>query len=804
MDIFTLTVLQSLANGIQVAALYGQYRTDRTHPGPNWWTLGSACIALGFVCNTLQHISGFGSVAIVANNALFFSGLALLYVGVLRFFGQRERQGRIQLSGTVFFLLTAYLTFAGNDLVARHILVSSAVAILSFLIARALYVHTIRSVTTSAYFLAIVFAAHGFFFVLRTIVLLTGHSVSDTLMQTATYLVTFVASTLWTFGFIIMVNQRLNAEIRKNEEKYLVLFMDSPDAYLIIADGVFVDCNRATENMLRGNRAQIVGHPPELLSPEFQPDGRKSSESAGEKISEALETGGKTFEWVHRRLDGEDFYVEVSIASMMLNEKSALFTTWRDITERKKVEHALARSEIKFRTLFDFTSEAVMLLNETGFFDCNKAALEMFGCTTQEEVCSTHPGKLSPPYQPCGTDSLTLANSHITATLERGNHRFEWLHQRADNGKVFPAEVLLCAIELDGSSVIQATVRDITERKQVEKTLEDSNRKLETLSITDGLTGIANRRHFDTVLAREHARHARSGGELALILLDIDHFKSFNDTYGHIKGDECLRQIGRVLSECAVRPADLAARYGGEEFACILPETDLGGAITIAERIRYRIMTLAVPHRGSSSAECVTASLGVASVQCTADNTAEEILGQVDKLLYRAKSSGRNRVEFDATSDAKSLPGGTIKGNFMQLAWKDSFRCGNHVIDSQHQGLFHIANELFEAVLSGRTATEVSDVITRLLDETGRHFHDEEMILKTVGFSGIDQHRAEHATLLAKGSELSQQFNAGGLTVGDVFQFLAHDVVMVHMLGADREYFPFVSDAEITAKEVVT
>jgi diguanylate cyclase (GGDEF)-like protein len=160
--------------------------------------------------------------------------------------------------------------------------------------------------------------------------------------------------------------------------------------------------------------------------------------------------------------------------------------------------------------------------------------------------------------------------------------------------------------------------RDITERKEAEKALEESKRALEAISITDGLTGIANRRRFDEALSQEYARHVRSGAELSLILLDIDHFKAFNDNYGHLAGDDCLRQIGRVIADCAARPADLAARYGGEEFACILPETDDTGAVIIAEQIRRGIQALAIPHKGSDAADCVTASLGVVTLQCDA------------------------------------------------------------------------------------------------------------------------------------------------------------------------------------------
>jgi diguanylate cyclase (GGDEF)-like protein len=200
---------------------------------------------------------------------------------------------------------------------------------------------------------------------------------------------------------------------------------------------------------------------------------------------------------------------------------------------------------------------------------------------------------------------------------------------------------------------------DITERKLVEKALEESNHKFETLSITDGLTGIANRRRFEEVLAQEYGRHCRSGAELSLIMLDIDHFKAFNDNYGHIIGDECLRQIARVIADCAARPADLTARYGGEEFACILPETDPSGAVAIAEKIRRCIMTRAISHRGSNLAYCVTASLGVATIQCTTSGSAVDIVAQADEQLYRAKSCGRNRVEFVAVHNAaKTSVGG--------------------------------------------------------------------------------------------------------------------------------------------------
>jgi len=334
--------------------------------------------------------------------------------------------------------------------------------------------------------------------------------------------------------------------------------------------------------------------------------------------------------------------------------------------------------------------------------------------------------------------------------------------------------------------------QDITARKQSEKAIEELNRQLEARCITDGLTGIANRRRFDEALAKEYSRHARSGAELSLIMLDIDHFKGFNDCYGHVMGDDCLRQIADVLSGCATRPLDLVARYGGEEFVCILPETGSQGAVAIAEEIRQGIIARAIPHEESSAADFVTASIGVVTVRC-GDGAATDVVAQADKLLYRAKTLGRNRVEFEAPAvEVKE-----DKGSLVQLVWQNSFCCGNQVIDSQHKALFDISNSIFEAILADRSCSETTSMFARLLYEVNEHFTCEEKIIAAAGFPCIEQHSEEHAELLKKGFALLQEFKECKLTSGDVFQFLVNEVVVLHLLKADREYFPFIDKAAL-------
>jgi diguanylate cyclase (GGDEF)-like protein len=171
--------------------------------------------------------------------------------------------------------------------------------------------------------------------------------------------------------------------------------------------------------------------------------------------------------------------------------------------------------------------------------------------------------------------------------------------------------------------------------------------KLVQLAATDGLTGLANRSHFDGMLAYEYARHLRSGKELSLIMLDIDQFKAFNDAYGHISGDECLREVARAMTKTASRATDLVARYGGEEFVVLLPETNLQGAVMLAEKVRNCIGGLALPHRDSSAGH-VTASLGVVSGKFLTGSSIMDVLAEADVQLYAAKAGGRNRVAFRA------------------------------------------------------------------------------------------------------------------------------------------------------------
>jgi diguanylate cyclase (GGDEF)-like protein/PAS domain S-box-containing protein len=217
--------------------------------------------------------------------------------------------------------------------------------------------------------------------------------------------------------------------------------------------------------------------------------------------------------------------------------------------------------------------------------------------------------------------------------MRKKNGAFAWIETNA--------RIVKDEITGEPKSIV-IVMRNITERKLREE-------ELEVMAFRDSLTGLANRRLFDLVLEREWNRTLREGTEMSLILLDIDHFKQFNDHYGHLFGDDCLRAIARAIQNALARTLDLAARYGGEEIAIILPGTDAAGALQVAERLRTRIEALRIPHNWNSEGSgFVTASFGLATALARCGGTMkmpESLLLAADNALYKAKSNGRNRVE---------------------------------------------------------------------------------------------------------------------------------------------------------------
>jgi diguanylate cyclase (GGDEF)-like protein len=202
------------------------------------------------------------------------------------------------------------------------------------------------------------------------------------------------------------------------------------------------------------------------------------------------------------------------------------------------------------------------------------------------------------------------------------------------------------ALEMGGVDFITKPINPAVVRARVKThlTLKRQTDTFKRLVFIDGLTGTFNRRYFDTQLTSEFARAARSRSSLGLILVDVDHFKLFNDHYGHQAGDDCLRAVARALRHTLWRPGDAVARYGGEEFACILPDTDLEGALMVAQRMADAVRALGLAHESSSTDRVVTISAGVSVLSPGPGGTPGELVALADEQLYKAKAGGRAQV----------------------------------------------------------------------------------------------------------------------------------------------------------------
>jgi diguanylate cyclase (GGDEF)-like protein/PAS domain S-box-containing protein len=333
----------------------------------------------------------------------------------------------------------------------------------------------------------------------------------------------------------------------------------------------------------------------------------------------------------------------------------ALFGVMIDITDRKQAEEALHRREEEFRALAERSPDVVARIGaDLRFLYVNPAVERAMGRPPAFFVGRTvREAGLSQ------SDAAVLVQD-VEAALRDGR---ESLHEYSFPSPDGRERFFECRVvpEFGPDGEIQSVItvsRDITRLREVEtqvrqkvEELARANERLQALSRHDPLTGLANRRYLADRLENEWRREARHDHTVALIIADIDHFKAFNDHYGHMAGDECLRRVARVLQHQVHRPGDLLARYGGEEFVVLLPETTLSGAERLAETMRRAVEDLRLEHHAAPGWPFVTISVGVAEVFPRRDSS-DELFARADRALYRAKAAGRNCV-VTATTDGQ-------------------------------------------------------------------------------------------------------------------------------------------------------
>lgn len=470
----------------------------------------------------------------------------------------------------------------------------------------------------------------------------------------------------------ITESKQTEKDLLESEEKHRILFRDSPDAYLMIVDGVFVDCNRAAERMVGGGREQIIGRTPAQLSPEFQLGGVPSADAAAAQIEAARVKGSHTFEWLHRKVDGSEFFVEVSIASMQVAGKQTYFTTWRDVTERKRATEALQESQQRYRKLAENNTDIIWKLGQemtereraqTALAESERQ-YRLLAENTTDVIWVLNPNTMrlvyiSPSielllgYTPLEAMALSFrdllgdetrddflariraqAQSYLNQPEPGASARSQVLYRRKDGLTVWVETVNHFYLNETSRQVeIQSSSRDITERKRLEAELEQQ-------AITDELTQVYNRRFFIRIAKSEEKRSVRLKHPLAVALIDLDFFKQINDTYGHAVGDKALIAFSEICQK-NVREIDVFARFGGDEFAMLLPETNCAQARQALERVRKSM--LKNPFQFDGITVPVTFTAGIACTHC-GNRSFDELLVCADQILYREKNAGRDRV----------------------------------------------------------------------------------------------------------------------------------------------------------------
>jgi diguanylate cyclase (GGDEF)-like protein/PAS domain S-box-containing protein len=339
-------------------------------------------------------------------------------------------------------------------------------------------------------------------------------------------------------------------------------------------------------------------------------------------------------------VDGRGYFVHVDI-TLLKRQQQAL----------REAEARARRCEDRYRLLATHSSDVTLAVVRGRISYVSPSVQRCLGWRPEQlegrpisEFC--HPEDLAGAARRIGRNARTREVEHrAQARHADGGH--VWVELRA---RRCPADA-----DTGTPAMLVVNLRNITVRKTIEQELEQTRLRLQELAVTDGLTGLANRRRFDEALEEESRRAQREASPLSLLLIDVDDFKAVNDRHGHPAGDEVLRQVARSLRRCAERAGELAARYGGEEFALLLPGSDAEAALRMAERVRRAIGALPSQHLGRA----VSVSIGVACGGGRAGRPAAALLARADQALYAAKRGGKNRavLGWEGPAEATAGPG---------------------------------------------------------------------------------------------------------------------------------------------------
>lgn len=435
----------------------------------------------------------------------------------------------------------------------------------------------------------------------------------------------------------ITERMRVEAALRESEERHRVLFETSRDAIFILAPPSwrFATGNAAMITMFGArDQADFTSRTPWQCSPEKQPDGRSSVDKAIEMIEAALREGSHLFEWMHRRLNGEEFLTTVLLSRFELGGQTMLQANVRDITERKRAEESLRRAA----NVFTHSREGITITDRDGnILDVNPAFSEITGYR-REEVLGKNPRILN-----SGRQDKAYYAAMWQTLLTKGHWHGEVWNRRKDGG-VFAEMLTISAVHDERGEVTNyiALFSDIT-------SLKDYQSELERIAHYDVLTGLPNRLLLADRLRQAMSQAHRRRQPLAVAYLDLDGFKAVNDTHGHEVGDQLLAILAKRLAQ-VLRKGDTLSRIGGDEFVAVLVDlSDHAASVPMLNRL---LDVASQPVPVGDIVLNVSASLGVTFFPQDDEIDADQLLRQADQAMYQAKQAGKSRYHvFDAEQD---------------------------------------------------------------------------------------------------------------------------------------------------------
>jgi diguanylate cyclase (GGDEF)-like protein/PAS domain S-box-containing protein len=398
-------------------------------------------------------------------------------------------------------------------------------------------------------------------------------------------------------------------------------------------DGKLIYLNNAFSKMHGYSSDELIGKHLSIFH------NKEQMESVNSALRQTKKTGEFKGEIWHQRSDGKVFptIMHNSIIKNSAGNPIGMLGTVRDISQRKKYEQALLKSEEKYRMILENIEDGYYEVDLAGNYTFyNNSLSKMFGYSRKELIGVNYRKYVDPI-----DEKKVFKEFNKVFTSGKPAKAFDWAIIKKD-GTTCHIDTSISLITDSNNNVIgfQGIVRDITEKKQAEQALKESEERYRELSIIDDLTQLYNSRHFYNQLKMEIDRVNRYEESMSLILLDIDNFKDFNDTYGHIEGDQVLMRLGQVITRC-LRSTDSAYRYGGEEFMILLPVTLCADGVVTAERIRTEFKKeIFSPVAGKNTP--ITLSIGVGQYKLQEEIKA--FVSRVDKLMYQAKKNGKDRI----------------------------------------------------------------------------------------------------------------------------------------------------------------